>query len=181
VGSAQPPRALVACVAVVSDSQRTRSSRARLGCCRFAVEPVALAAEAIALCAALAIAALAGSTASAAAANTAGHFACSGKNSVKVSCHFSTPSGNIRCLWTPKPNSVACELLATGRGYRLNPTGKAKSIHLHLTKRGETLPTSQDIVFPESLSCHDTKTTITCNQDFGSGFFKLASKGSKSA
>jgi hypothetical protein len=108
------------------------------------------------------------------------HFACSGPNSTKVPCHFSTPSGNIRCLWAPSPNSVACELLATGRGYRLRPTGKAKAIHLSLGQRGETLPANQQIVFPQSLSCHDTKTTMTCNQDFGSGFFKLAKKGSRS-
>jgi hypothetical protein len=147
------------------------------------VAPAALAARGIAVCAALAIAPLAGPTAAAGASavHGAGHFVCRGKNSAKVPCHFSTPSGNIRCLWTPRPNSVACELLATGRAFRLNPTGKAKSIHLHLTKRGEIQPTNQDIVFPESLSCHDTKTTITCNQDFGTGFFKLASKGSKSA
>jgi hypothetical protein len=147
------------------------------------VAPAALAARVIALCAALAIAPLAGSTAAAGASAglDAGHFVCSGKNSAKVPCHFSTPSGNIRCLWRPKPNSVACELLGTGRTYRLNPTGKAKSIHLHLTTRGETLPMNEDIVFPESLSCHDTTATITCNQDFGTGFFKLASKGSKSA
>ena len=72
-------------------------------------------------------------------------------------------------------------LVASGRAYRLAPSGKAKSLHLTLHQRGETLPTSQQIVFPESLSCHDTATTMTCNQDFGLGFFKLASKGSKSA
>jgi hypothetical protein len=168
---------------VVSDSLLSRSSTARSDRCRFAAALAALPARFIALFAALAIVPLAWSTAvaKASAVHAAGHFACSGKNSAKVPCHFSTPSGNIRCLWTPKPNSVACELLATGRAYRLNPTGKAKSIHLHLTKRGETLPTNQDVVFPESLSCHDTKTTITCNQDFDAGFFKLASKGSKSA
>ena len=109
------------------------------------------------------------------------HFACSGPNSSKVPCHFSTPSGNVRCLWTPSPNNVACELLATGRGYRLRPTGKAKAIRLTLHRRGETLPTNQQLVFPQSLSCHDTKTTMTCNQDFGFGFFKLAVKGSRSA
>jgi hypothetical protein len=95
-------------------------------------------------------------------------------------CHFSTPSGNIRCLWTPKPNRVSCELLSTGRAYRLGPTGKAKTIRLKLTRRGETLPTDQQIVFPESLSCRDTRTTMTCNQDFGFGFFKLAPRGSRS-
>jgi hypothetical protein len=110
-----------------------------------------------------------------------GHFACSGPNSSKVPCHFSTPSGNIRCLWTPSPNNVACELLASGRGYRLRASGKAKAIRLTLHRRGETLPTDQQLVFPQSLSCHDTKTTMTCNQDFGTGFFKLARKGSRSA
>jgi hypothetical protein len=112
--------------------------------------------------------------------HAAAHFACSGPNSSKKPCHFSTPSGNIRCLWTPSLNSVECLLPATGRAYRLRPTGKAKSIHLTLHSRGETLPTNQQIVFPESLSCHDTSTTMTCNQDFGFGFFKLARKGSRS-
>jgi hypothetical protein len=104
------------------------------------------------------------------------HYACSGPNSARVPCHFSTPSGNIRCLWTPTPNNVACELLATGRGYRLRPTGRAKAIKLTLKSRGETLPTSQQIVFPQSISCHDTKATMTCNQDFGLGEFRLAPK-----
>lgn len=109
------------------------------------------------------------------------HDACSSPNSAHVPCHFSTPSGNIRCLWTPIPNSIVCELLTTGRAYRLNPTGKAKRVSLHLTRRGETLPTSQEIVFPESLSCRDTRTTMTCNQDEGFGEFKLAPNGSHSA
>jgi hypothetical protein len=117
----------------------------------------------------------------AAVASASRHFACSGPNSAKVVCRFSTPSGNIRCVWTPSPNNVACVLLATGRAYRLRPTGKAKAIHLALHHRGETLPTDQQIVFPQSLSCQDTKTTMTCNQDFGLGFFKLARKGSRSA
>ncbi len=107
------------------------------------------------------------------------HFACSGPNSSKVPCHFSTPSGNIRCLWTPKPNNVACELLSPRLAFRLRPTGKAKAIKLSLTSRGQTLPTSQQLVFPQSLSCHDTNTTMTCNQDFGLGGFKLAPKGSR--
>jgi hypothetical protein len=113
-------------------------------------------------------------------ARAATHFACSGPKSPKQPCYFSTPSGNVHCLWTPKLNAVECELLASGRAYRLNPSGKAKTLHVKLSKRGETLPTSQDIVFPESLSCRDTKTTITCNQDFGLGSFKLAPKGSHS-
>jgi hypothetical protein len=109
------------------------------------------------------------------------HYACSGPKSSKVPCHFSTPSGNIRCLWTPSPNNVACELLASGRAYRLRPTGRAKAIKLKLARRGQTLPRSQQIVFPQSLSCHDTNTTMTCNQDFGTGAFKLAPKGSHSS
>ena len=108
-------------------------------------------------------------------------YACSRANSSRVPCHFSTPSGNIRCLWTPRPNNVACELLASGRAYRLRPTGRAKSIRLRLVRRGETLPTSQQLVFPQSLSCRDTRTTMTCNQDFGLGEFKLAPKGSRSS
>jgi hypothetical protein len=109
------------------------------------------------------------------------HYACSAPNSATVPCHFSTPSGNIRCLWTPHPNSVACERLATGRAYRLRPTGRAKRIKLSLRRRGETLPRSQQVVFPESLSCHDTKTTMTCNQDYGLGEFKLSPSGSHAA
>jgi hypothetical protein len=134
-------------------------------------------------CAALAaslVAPPAGADARSAARATA-HFACSKPNSAKVPCRFSTPSGNIRCLWTPVPNSIECELVASGRGYRLRPTGKAKSIHLSLSRRGETLPKNQQLVFPQSLSCHDTNTTVTCNQDFGLGFFKLARRGSRSA
>jgi hypothetical protein len=111
----------------------------------------------------------------------AAHDACSGPNSPHIPCRFSTPSGNIRCLWTPKPNNVACELLSTGRAYRLRPTGKAQVIKLKLHSRGETLPTSQDIVFPESLSCRDTNKTMTCSQDFGLGMFVLAPKGSHSS
>jgi hypothetical protein len=109
-------------------------------------------------------------------ARAATHFACTGP--ATVPCHFATPSGNIRCLWTPKPNNVACERVAVRRGYRLRPSGHAHAIHLNLKRRGETLPTNQQVVFPDSLSCHDTKTTMTCNQDFGFGEFKLAPKGS---
>ena len=110
------------------------------------------------------------------------HFACSGPNTAKEACLFSTPSRNIRCVWTPSLNTIVCWLVATKRGYRLrpSPTGKAKAIRLTLHRRGETLPTNQQLVFPQSLSCHDTKTTMTCNQDFGTGFFKLARKGSRS-
>jgi hypothetical protein len=110
------------------------------------------------------------------------HFACSGPKSAKEPCLFSTPSRNIRCLWTPGPSNIVCELVATGHGYQLGPSGKAKKIQLRLTleQRVETLPTNQQLVFPQSLSCHDTKTTMTCNQDFGTGFFKLAKKGSRS-
>jgi hypothetical protein len=79
------------------------------------------------------------------------------------------------------PNSVACELVATEHGYSLRPSGKAKAVHhISLSKHAETLPTNQQLVFPMSLSCHDTRTTMTCNQDFGFGFFKLAPKGSRS-
>jgi hypothetical protein len=111
-------------------------------------------------------------------ATAAAHFACSARDSAKVPCHFSTPSGNIRCVWRPKPDSVACELLASGRAYRLRPTGRAKAIRLRLARGGQRLPINQQIVFPQSLSCHDTRTTMTCNQDFGVGEFKLAPKGS---
>jgi hypothetical protein len=109
------------------------------------------------------------------------HFACTGPNSANVPCHFATPNGNIRCLWTPKPDNVACERVAFRRGFRLDPTGKAKPISLNLKRRGETLPTNQQVVFPHSLSCRDTKTTMICNQDFGVGEFKLGPKLSHGA
>jgi hypothetical protein len=108
----------------------------------------------------------------------ASHAICSGANSAEVPCRFSTPSGNIRCLWTPKPNNVACVLRENGRAYRLRPSGKAKAISLKLARPGRTLPLNQQIVFPDSLSCRDTKRTMVCNQDFGSGAFTLAPRGS---
>ena len=108
----------------------------------------------------------------------AARFACSGPHSSTSPCHFATPSGNIRCLWTPKPNNVACVLLATARAYRLRPTGHAHRITLRLRRRGQTLPTNQQLVFPGSLSCHDTLTSMTCNQDFGLGAFRLARRRS---
>jgi hypothetical protein len=106
------------------------------------------------------------------------HYACSGPHSSTVPCHFSTPSGNIRCLWTPSPSNVACERLATRRGWRLRSSGRAKAITLRLSRRGQTLPRSQQVVFPESLSCHDTNTTMTCNQDYGEGEFEITPHGS---
>ena len=107
------------------------------------------------------------------------HFACN--RGPKVPCRFSTPSGNIHCLWTPTPNNVACELLSSRRAYRLRPTGKAKRVRLRLPRRGETLRSNQMVVFPDSLSCRATRTTMTCNQDFGFGAFKLAPRGSHSS
>jgi hypothetical protein len=96
-----------------------------------------------------------------------------------VPCRFSTPSGNIRCLWTPSPNSVECELLATGRAYRLRPSGHARRVRIALGRRGQTLPTDQQLVFPQDMSCVDTRTTMTCSQDFGLGSFRLAPHGSR--
>jgi hypothetical protein len=143
-----------------------------------------LAAGAVA-CIACVFAAVSFASASAVASRVQGvaavHYACTGPNSARMPCHFSTPSGNIRCVWTPNPNNVACELLASKRAYRLRPTGRAKAITLRLRRRGQTLPRNQQVVFPQSLSCHDTRTTMTCNQDFGSGAFKLAPKGSRSS
>jgi hypothetical protein len=103
---------------------------------------------------------------------------CSGPGSAHRACRFTTPSGNIRCIWTPRPNSVSCVLLRTGRAYRLRPSGHAKALRLALPARGRPLPLDQQLVFPQSLSCHDTRTTMTCNQDFGLGSFKLAPTGS---
>jgi hypothetical protein len=110
-----------------------------------------------------------------------GHAICSGPNSAKVPCRFSTPNGNVRCIWTPKPNNVACVLRSTGRAYRLRPAGRAKAIKLSLPAASQTLPRNQQIVFPNSLSCRDTKSTMICNQDFATGAFTLAPKGSHSS
>jgi hypothetical protein len=112
-------------------------------------------------------------------ARVAAHFACN--EGPKRPCYFSNPSGSVRCVWTPTPNSVTCELLATKRSYRLAPSGHAKAVRVKLTRRGETLPTNQTVAFPEKLSCQDTRTTMTCNQDEGFGEFRLALHGSHSA
>lgn len=109
---------------------------------------------------------------------SAGRAICSGPGSAEVPCHFSTPSGNIRCVWTPKPNSVACVLRSSGRAYRLRPSGRAKSISLKLARSGKALPLDQQLVFPDSLSCRDTRRAMVCNQDFGSGSFTLAPRRS---
>lgn len=106
-------------------------------------------------------------------ARVAEHFACSNPADSHKRCYFSTPSDNVRCVWTPSPNRVTCELLSSGRAYRLGPTGPAKEVRVKLTRRGETLPTNQMIVFPDELSCQDTKVAMTCDQDEGSGEFTL--------
>ena len=111
-------------------------------------------------------------------ASAAVHFPCTGRDASTTPCRFSTPSGNIRCLWTPTPNNVACDLVASGRAYRLQPKGHAKAIKLKLTRAGQVLARGEQIVFPKSLSCRDTLTSVTCNQDFGVGAFRLAPKGS---
>jgi hypothetical protein len=108
------------------------------------------------------------------------HFACSKPNSAKIPCYFSTPSHNIRCIWTPKSQDVTCVRVSNRRGFVLHPTGKAKAIKVNLMHPGELLPMSQMIVFPQKLSCDDTKTSITCNQDEGAGFFTIGPNGSKS-
>jgi hypothetical protein len=111
---------------------------------------------------------------------SAGHFICGGPNAAHVPCRFSTPSANIRCLWTPVPNRVECVRLATGRAFRLGPTGHAKAIRLSLPHRGQTLAPNQQLEFPGSFSCHDSYLTMTCNQNFLSGSFRLAPHGSRS-
>jgi hypothetical protein len=146
-----------------SQARRIRPSRSRTGL---------LALAAAAACAA---------TLTPARARAMEHFACSGAHAATRPCQFSTPSGNVHCLWLPNTNAVSCDLVRTGRGYELRPSGKARAVKLKLKSRGETLPTNQQLVFPHSLSCHDTKTTMTCNQDFARGFFKLDPKGSRSA
>jgi hypothetical protein len=108
----------------------------------------------------------------------AASFPCTGPGSAKRPCRFGTPSGNIRCLWTPTPNNVACVLRSSGRAYRLRPYGRAKAIALRLSGHGQTLRRNEQLIFPQSLSCRATRTTMTCNQDFGSGAFTLAPRGS---
>ena len=81
----------------------------------------------------------------------------------------------------PEPEQRGRRAAGTKRAYRMRPTGRAKSIRVKLTRRGETLPTNQTVVFPEKLSCRDTKTTMTCNQDEGFGEFRLALHASRSA
>ncbi len=111
-------------------------------------------------------------------AHAAVQFPCSGRDGAKKPCRFSTPGGDIRCLWTPSPNALVCDLVASGRAYRLQPRGRSRAIKLKLARAGQTLATGRQIVFPQSLSCRDTRTTMTCNQDFGTGAFTLAPKGS---
>jgi hypothetical protein len=110
------------------------------------------------------------------------HIPCSKPTSAKLPCRFSTPSGNVRCEWTPSSQSVECELLATRLAYRLHPTGKARRVRIGLTRRGETLPAGPySLVFPQKLSCRATRVAMTCNQDEGFGFFELRPRGSRSA
>jgi hypothetical protein len=153
------------------DSRRDRLCAARPGRRRAT-------AGALIAAAALSAAFATGSPAAPAARSATVHAICSGPNSAKVPCRFSTPSGNIRCIWTPTPNSVACKLRATGRAYRLGTTGRAKAVTLRHPGPGRVLSVTQQIVFPSSLSCHDSRTTMTCNQDFGTGAFTLTPKGS---
>ncbi len=154
---------------------------------RRAVRERAATACALTLAALATVSAVAGATlatgagAAPARARAAERFACSTPSSATRPCYFSTPSGDVHCEWTPKPNSVVCELLAIRRAYRLNATGHGKSVHASLTRRGETLPTNQLLSFPEKLSCQDTKTAMTCNQDEGFGEFKLSPHGSHAA
>jgi len=108
------------------------------------------------------------------------HFACSKPTSAKIPCYFSTPSRNIRCIWTPHSQNVMCVRVSSRHGFVLNPAGKAKHVKTHLRHAGETLPMIQEIVFPQRLSCHDTRTSITCNQNEGPGFFTIGPKGARS-
>jgi hypothetical protein len=113
--------------------------------------------------------------------SAAAHIPCSSPSSATRPCFFSTPSGNIHCVWTPASKGIECELRATRRAYLLRPTGRARLVHVNLPRRGETLPSGPNtIVFPHALSCRDTRTTMTCNQDFLAGFFKLALGRSRS-
>jgi hypothetical protein len=110
------------------------------------------------------------------------HIACSKPTSARLPCRFSTPSGNVRCEWTPASQSVECELLATRLAFRLHPTGKARRVRIRLTRRGETLPAGPyGLLFPQKLSCQATRVTMTCNQDEGFSFFEMRPRGSRSA
>ncbi len=132
----------------------------------------------IAVAALLALACLASPAGSAGAAP---HVPCSSAGSAHRPCYFSTPSGNIHCRWTPASQAVECVLASSRRGYRLRPTGRARAISATLPRRGERLPAGNvSIVFPKALSCTATRATMTCNQDFLTGFFKLAPHGSRS-
>ncbi len=158
---------------------RARQLKARAGvplACVLALAGAVSAASAAGPASAVSPAAGAGSH-----ARAAEHFVCSGPTAASQPCYFSTPSGNVRCAWTPHTNTVTCELLATRRAYRLGATGHARSVSAKLSRHGETLPTNQLLSFPEKLSCQDTRTTMTCNQDEGFGEFKLAPHGSHSA
>jgi hypothetical protein len=116
------------------------------------------------------------------AAAAARHFPCSAPGAAHRPCYFSTPSGNIHCLWTPRSKAIECELRATRLAYRLRPTGRAQRVHVDLPRRGETLPAGPNtLVFPEALSCHSSRRKMTCNQDFGTGLFVLAPHGSHRA
>jgi hypothetical protein len=109
-------------------------------------------------------------------------FPCSTPGAEHRPCYFSTPSGNIHCRWTPSSKAVECELRSTRLAYRLHPTGRARRVHVDLPRRGETLPAGPNtLLFPEALSCHSTRTKMTCNQDFGTGLFVLALHGSHRA
>lgn len=152
----------------------SRQARRCTVCARRGTATTGALIAVLSLSAAFAAASSPASPAAPAAGDAAVHAICSGPNSAKVPCRFSTPSGNIRCVWTPVPNSVACKLRATGRAYRLGATGKAKAVTLKHPLAGRVLPVSQQIVFPSSLSCHDSRTKMTCNQDFGTGAFTLA-------
>jgi hypothetical protein len=101
------------------------------------------------------------------------HAICSGPHAATQPCYFSTPQHNVRCRWTPSPNVIICDVVTTHRAFKLAPTGAARHAIVSLPHPGDVLPTSQQIVFPDSLSCHDTATRMTCNQDFGSGEFTL--------
>src|SRR5437899_9137020 len=115
-------------------------------------------------------------------ASAAPHLPCSTPHSASRPCYFSTASGNIHCLWTPTSQSVECELLASRRAYLLRPTGRARLVHVTLRHRGGTLPPGPySLLFPQEVSCHATRTTVTYNQNYLAGYFYLAPRGSRSA
>jgi alpha-tubulin suppressor-like RCC1 family protein len=105
-------------------------------------------------------------------------YVCDGHNALHRPCYFTTPSENIRCVWTPHNDTVLCDDLATGRAYEMGATGPAKRVSVRPPRRGAVLPTNQILNLPGQYDCHDTAAAIGCGQATGEGTFELPTKGS---